>query len=98
MNSKDKRRFNTKKIQNLIYGVAEAYTNDFFEMFRDERYRGKNFTWERFPEIVASCASTGIFLNCRDWDDYSDNLQKAIKEKCKEVTLELARRKIKNGI
>ena len=94
MKYKDKRKFNTKKIQTLIYETAKAYTNDLFEMFCDEKYRGKNFTWEKFPEIVASMAMKGIFLNSKDWDNYSDDLKKAIEEKCREITIKLAKRKL----
>ena len=96
MNSKDEKKFQGKRIQKLIRDISEAYANNMFDDFYYcPEYKGKNFTWEKFPVMVARIASVSSFMYFIDWDTYSDDLKKEIEKAVYEVTLTLAREKVK---
>lgn len=96
MNNKDKIFFETKKIQKLINGTCEAYTNRMFDDFYyHPEYKGKNFTWKKFPVMVARIASISSYIYFPDWELYSRKLKKDIEEAVYDKSLILAEEKVK---
>lgn len=71
--------------------LCYSYISSMFAMFHNPRYRGKNFTWDKFPEMCVTHCQEQIFLSL----NISPKFEKRYKNIAKAISLEIANRMVK---
>lgn len=82
----------SQKIQTQISLIAYATVSNLFATFHNEKMRGKNFTWEKFPNLAEKNVKTQIFLSVVLKDEKK---QKEAEEYGKKLGLEIASNMVK---
>ena len=94
--NRNKRRLDSKQVQEKIKSIAEAYVNDYYICFQYPENRGKAFTWKKFPKLIAKVAETHSFMYFQNWDSFSDELKESVKNQVFTLSVEFAERKLKD--
>jgi len=66
----------TPKLQNEIALFCYASVSRMFAMFHNDEFRGPNFKWEEFAEMMEKHCKTNLFVNVK--------FPKKQKEECEE--------------
>lgn len=72
--------------------VGEAYARRLHSDFQNEKMRGPNFNWSKFPDMVKRFSETGVFMSLH----YKVKNLKNLKEIAGKAGFNLAKELIKN--
>lgn len=70
-------------------GIAIA--DDLFKTFQKPGFRGKNFRWNDFHNLVSNFAKSRVGLSVREWD----NLNEKQRDKLEQTVAKVAERRAK---
>lgn len=69
-----------------------SYVGTMFSMMLNPKFRGENFTWENFPNMVANLCEVGVHLEIS-----SSPMQKdAVGEYARKMAINYAEKYVKN--
>lgn len=71
--------------------LGNTWADDMFDFFSNAKHRGPNFTWERFPRIVADIAEA----NCPVSFSHRTRNMKVLNEACYNAAFEKAKELVK---
>lgn len=53
-------------LKQWAHDLGLVVAQDFFKTFSDPEARGSNFTWDRFPDLVAGYTKIQVFVQCSE--------------------------------
>lgn len=91
-NRKERFKMISEKNMDKVSLVCHATVCHMFAIFCNPKYRGENFVWKNFPDMIADQCETQVFMaNIRGKD------QEAIKEHARNTGRRIAQKMIEEA-
>jgi hypothetical protein len=85
------------KMPKFVKEYAKAMATQMFEDFKNHpEWRGKNFSWENFPEMTSRLAEVNIYMSRANFMDITEKRQKMIQKWVKQETHRVATELVKD--
>uniref|UniRef100_A0A6H2A6K4 Uncharacterized protein n=1 Tax=viral metagenome TaxID=1070528 RepID=A0A6H2A6K4_9ZZZZ len=80
--------------------LSEAYAKGMYKDFTEHcEYRGENFSWEKFPDMVANLAKVGLFtcFSDKEWYYLDQDQREELEKYCHNATVRRVKKLIELG-